>query len=273
MKKGLTLMLAALLLFSALPASALIEESPLLNTAFEMLEEGNPILERYNEITGAGVEARYKYGMPYMFGGKKEQYLMQVWKAWETTKFFRAGQKYVYGFDCSGYINWVATQNGRPELDSLSNMILWWGKYGDKNHLPIKDVPYDELKDYLEIGDYLVGKHSARHIMMYIGTLADYGYTAEDVPELADYLDYPILINSGPSPFYYERYEKYIQENSLNCNSTNAGVCIYIVGVPVDQMPHEIEDHRITYQYFDMDGYMLVLYDIYSCTSYVWFRP
>lgn len=273
MKKGLAVFAAALLLFSTLPADALVAESPLLSTAFEMLEEGNPILERYNQITGANVAARYKYGMPYMFGGKKEEYLMKVRKAWETTKFFRKDQNYVYGFDCSGYINWIATQNGLPELDSLSNMILKWGEYGETNHLPIKDVPYDELQNYLEIGDYLVGKHSARHIMMYIGTLADYGYTAEDVPELADYLEYPILVNSGSNPFYYERYLKYIEENGLNCNSTNGGCCIYIVGIPVDQVPHEIEDNRQTFHYFDMDGYMLTVYDIFSCTSYVWFRP
>ena len=273
MKKSIAVLTVFLVLIACLPAGALVEHSPLLDTAFEMLEEGNPILARYNEITGANVEARYEYGMPYMFGGKKEQYLMKVWKAWETTKFFRAGEKYVYGFDCAGYINWVATQNGLPELDSLSNMILHWGKYGDKNHLPVKELPYDELKDNLEIGDYLVGKHSGRHIMMYVGTLKDYGYTEEDVPELKAYLDYPILINSGSNPFYYDRYEKYIQENELSCNSTNGGVCFYIVGVPVDQAPHVIEDHNQTFYYFDMDGYMLTVYDIFSCTSYVWFRP
>ncbi|MBN1777876.1 MAG: hypothetical protein JW811_07110 [Clostridiales bacterium] len=273
MKKGLTLLAALLILFPLAPAGALVEQSPLLDTAFVMLEEGNPILERYNEITGANVEARYKYGLPYFFGGKNEIYLMKVWKAWETTHYFRAGEKYVYGFDCAGYINWIATQNGLPELDSLSNMILHWGKYGEKNHLPIKEVPYDELKDYLAVGDYLVGKHSGRHIMMYIGTLADYGYTAEDVPELRDYLDYPILINSGGNPFHYLWYLQYIEENGLNCNSTNGGVCIYIVGVPVDQVPHQIGDERQTYYYFDMEGYMLTVYDIFTCTSYVWFRP
>jgi hypothetical protein len=273
MKKPLAMLLAALLLCSILPAGALVQESPLLSTAFEMLEEGNPILERYNEITGAGVVARYKYGMPYMFGGKNEDKLMTVQPAWETTKFFRKDQLYVYGFDCSGYINWIAEQNGLPKLDSLSNMILWWGKYGETNHLPYKEIPYNELKDHLIVGDYLIAKYSARHIMMYIGTLADYGYTAEDVPELADYLDYPILINSGSNPFYYERYIKYIEENGLDCNSTNGGVCIYIVGVPVDQAPHEIEDNRQTFYYFDMGGYMLTVYDIFRATSYVWWRP
>lgn len=273
MKKGFALLALLLILFSALPAVALVERSPLLDTAFQMLEEDNPILARYNEMTGANVEARYQYGMPYMFGGKSEKYLMQVWKAWETTKFFRAGELYVYGFDCHGFINWVATQNGLPELDSLSNMILWWGKYGETNHLPFKEIPYNELKDHLVVGDYLVAKYTARHIMMYIGTLMDYGYTAEEVPELADYLDYPIFVHSGSNPFYYERYTKYIEENGLNCNSTNGGVCISIVGIPTDQVPHEIEDNRQTFHYFDMGGYMLTVYDIFRATSYVWWRP
>ena len=272
MKKCLLLVIALVMLLTALPAAAQVERRAELDAAFSMLEEGNPILARYNEITGADVEARYKYGMPYMFGGKNENYLMKVKKCLETTKFFRKGKTYVYGFDCSGFTNWINKQVGKPEHDTLNNMILQKGKYGEKNHLPVKELPYDELPKHLQVGDFLVGKHSARHIMMFIGTLADYGYTAENAPGLADYLDYPIVVHSGKNPFYGERYEKYIQENGLRCNTTNGGVCISIVGVPTDKAPHSVLSDKQTFYYFDLDGYMLTIYDVFTCTSYVWFR-
>ena len=89
MKKCLLLLLVLVLSLSSLPALAQVERHPELDAAFSMLEEGNPILARYNEITGANVEARYKYGMPYIFGGKNEDYLMKIKKCLETTKFFR----------------------------------------------------------------------------------------------------------------------------------------------------------------------------------------
>jgi hypothetical protein len=272
MKRCLLMVIALVLMLTALPAAAQVERHPELDAAFSMLEEGNPILTRYNEITGADIKARYKYGMPYMFGGKDEDNLMKVKKCLETTKFFRKGKTYVYGFDCSGFTNWINKQVGKPEHDSLQNMILQKGKYGEKNHLPVKDLPFDELPKHLQVGDFLVGKHSARHIMMFIGTLADYGYTAENAPELADYLDYPIVVNSGKNPFYGERYEKYIKENGLKCNTTNGGVCIYIVGVPTDKAPHSVPSGKETLYYFDLGDYMLTIYDIFTCNSYVWFR-
>ena len=150
-------------------------------------------------------------------------------------------------------------------------MITKYFQYKD-NQLPIKDVPYDQLKEYLQIGDYLVGKIRGRHILMYIGTLADYGYTAQNSPELADYLDYPILIHCGSNPAYKERYAEYVSGNNLNCNVTSGGVSISIVGVRTQEAPHTYPDSKETFYYFDLDGYKLTIYDIFSTTSYVWFR-
>ena len=38
-----------------------VEKSPVLDAAFSMLEKGNPILEKYNEITGADVQVQALY--------------------------------------------------------------------------------------------------------------------------------------------------------------------------------------------------------------------
>ncbi|MFH1512521.1 MAG: hypothetical protein ABIG45_04100 [Bacillota bacterium] len=271
MKTSLTMLLLLSLLFNLTGASALVERNILLDTAFTMLEEGNPILQRYNAITGADIQARYKLGLPYFWGGKDPNRLMTLGYAQESKKVFEEGKRYIYGFDCTGFTNWINAETGRPRHDSIKFMITKKGLYKE-NQLPIKDVPYGQLQNYLQVGDYLAGKIIGRHIMMYIGTLADYGYAPEDSPELADYLDYPLLVHCGKNPPYGERYEKYIEENNLRCGIPNGGVAITIVGMPVEEAPHFTHQYKDDHYYYDLGGYMLTIYNVYGTTSYVWFR-
>lgn len=266
------LLLVSLLLPGPLAALAELKRAPELDAAFSMIEEGNIFLERYNQITGADIKPAYTYGLPYFFGGKDTKYLMTVRKPLETTRYYSPKRQYVYGFDCSGFTNWINLETGKPKHDSLSSMILHYTKY-KKNHLDIKKLPFDQLYKHLQVGDFLVAKTRARHIMMYIGTLADYGFTAENAPELKDYLLYPLVIHDGPNFFYPGRYEKYIEEKGLkNTTTTNGGVMISIIGVPEKAMPLKTESNRETYFYFELEGYPLTLYDLAKSTSYVWFR-
>ena len=212
MKKLFSILLLLLTLsglFSA--ASAEVERNPLLDAAFSAIEQDNIFQRRYNEITGAEVESLFELGIPYFFGRQTDytgtkltnvtdlvsnypNYAMR--KCLETTKFYRKDQWYIYGFDCSGYTRWIYNQCGYPMHPGLNDMNV---KHSEWSHhifnggtewtSESKPMPaYNELKDYLQVGDLLNTKQGARHIMMYIGTLADYGFTAEEVPELADYL-------------------------------------------------------------------------------------
>ena len=282
-------LIAVLLVLGICPgAMALVERSPLLDAAFSLIEKDNIFLRRYNEITGADVEVLFELGVPYMFGGKGDDLFLSQYpkfakrKCWETTKFYRKDQVYIYGLDCSGYTQWIYAQCGKPAHDSLSNMILKYEYERNGSHLynhrPGHEMPpFNELKDHLIVGDLLVAKNGARHIMMYIGTLADYGFTAEEVPDLAPYLDYPLVIHCGPSPFYGERYEKFIQENSAdygNCKTTNGGVEVSILGIPMNQAPYQEHVQITDYSYFLVDdgNYMLTIWDLLSATSFCWFR-
>lgn len=289
MKKILVLFLATLLLVcGCFAAQAQVERSDLLDAAFSLIEKDNIFLRRYNEITGANVEPLFELGVPYMFGGKGDDLFLSQYpnyakrKCWETTKFYHKDKVYIYGLDCSGYTQWIYAQCGKPAHDSLSNMILKYEYERNGNHLYNHRAghempPYNELKDHLIVGDLLVGKHGARHIMMYIGTLADYGFTGEEVPELADYLDYPLVIHCGPSPFYGERFAKFIAENSDyygNCNTTNGGVEVSILGVPLDKAPYQehVQVNDFSYFLIDDGNYELTIWDLPGCTSFCWFR-
>ena len=271
MKRTLSVFLLILLLGSAVPANALVKRSLEINAAFSMLEADNPFLARYNQITGADIQARYPLGLPYMFGGKDEQNLMMVWYSRETTRNFTKGEKYLYGFDCSGFTNWINFMSGKPQHDSLSQMIENRGLYR-ANQLDVSGLPLDTLYQTLQVGDFLVASATGHHIMMYIGTLADFGYTAEDAPELKDYLTYPLVVHSGLCPPYAQRYQDYIDENGLDCKTTDGGVAISIVGVPVYSAPHHLYTQNYDHYYFDLDGYFLRIYDIYNTSAYVWFR-
>lgn len=272
MKKSMLVLLVLVLLCTgSLDAFAQVAQRPELDAAFSMLEEGNPILNKYNELTGAGIEARYKYGMPYFFGGNNPNYWFKLKRPLETTRYYNKKKTYIYGFDCSGFTKWINKQSGKPAHPPLSDMIMHYYEYRN-NQLPVKKLPFQELHNHLQVGDFVVGKHRARHILMYIGTLADYGYTAETAPQLADYLDYPLAIQCGKDPFHTEWYTKYIEENGLKATPTDGGVCISIIGAPVDKAPYNVVSNNEKFYYFDLEGYKLTIWDITTCSSYVWFR-
>ncbi len=296
-EKTFALLLAVLTLLSVsafAEEAELVKQDPLLDAAFSMLEEGNPFLEKYNEITGAGVEPHFAYGLPYFFGGtydyevKGQQHLFSrapeyaKRSCWEQTKFYDKGEVYLYGLDCSGYTRWIFNEVGWPKHPKLSSMINEYGKYGKKNHVYShrkgKEMPpYGELAETLQLGDLLVAKEGARHVMMFIGTLRDYGYTAETAPELADYLDYTLVIHSGPNPDYGPRMQKYLDEHADDpfyegVNIPNGGVCVSIIGADIKDAPHQVEDSNTTYYYFDLNGYRLTIWDLEAATSFCWFR-
>lgn len=289
MKKTLALALVTLCLFNPNFGLSETEHSPLLDHAFSALERGNIFIERYNALTGAEVEALFELGVPYLFGGtaaggvfsRLPEYAKR--EAWQTSKFFVEGLIYVNGFDCVGFTRWIYRQSGLPEHDSLSNLALHWGDYGESylySQRPGQQLPpYEELSASLRVGDLFIMKHpeaTYRHIMMYVGTLRDYGFTAEEVPDLAAYLDYPLVIHCGTHPQYGERFQQFIDshpEKYGNCLTTDGGVQVSILGVPLEKAPFHAHVQNTDFSWFELpDGSIMTALDVFGLSSYCWYR-
>ncbi len=257
-----------------LPAGS-IRQHPLLDSAFEMLEEGNVFVERYNRLAHQNVVVRYQYGVPYFFGGRVERLLGLPRSAWQNSRFFVNGNIYVYGFDCFGLTQWIYKSNGWEHPKKISDTFNERGNLTTR--IPLMDVPFDKWREALPIGALisLQGKYG-NHIMMYVGTLHNYGFTGEEVgPALSPYLDYPLFIQSGNSLAAIKRNERYIAglNRPWKVYDTDGGVCVSLVGVPQEAAPLSGQAGNLAVKFFNLKGQELLAYDISEKLAYYGWYP
>ena len=288
--------LAALLLLCLFPGPGRAEaEVPdLTAAAFELLEEGNPFVTRYEKLTGKEITPLFPWGVPYYFGGLSgskgngwfymayPDYFIKMCE--HGSGYFRVGERYFYGLDCIGFTRHVYKACGLPAHPSLADIMTQWEQKqyhvydSRKGH---EAPPYDQLKDTLRVGDLLVVKHEdskSRHVMMYIGTLRSFGYTAEEEPALASWLDWPLVIHCGLSPFYGERFRKLIDEypdKYGKATTTDGGVAISLLGPKPEDAPEHGHVQNTDYAWFTMNdgGYQLTLINLTDVKYYAWYRP
>lgn len=289
MKRICALALLALCLVNRISALGELEQSPFLEHALAALEKDNIFIQRYNALTGSNVEALFELGIPYLFGGTAKNGVFGQWPdyskrvAFQDSQFFREGQLYVNGFDCVGFTRWVYSQCHLPEHASLADLALNWGDHAGEYVYTQRSgqemPPYGELSASLQVGDLFVMKHPEgmyRHVVMYIGTLRDFGFTAEEVPDLADYLDYPLVIHCGTHPQYGERFQRFIDSNPEvygRCLTTDGGVQVSIFGVPLDQAPCHAHVQNTDFSWFTLpDGSIMTALDVFGLSSYCWYR-
>ena len=286
------LCLCLLLVLLCTAAEAELTRSPLLDAAFRMLEKDNIFQRRYNELTGAEVTSLFDDGLPYFFGGRPTKLLMSRYPeyakrdCWESTDYYKAKKVYVYGLDCMGYMTWIWKQCKLPKLPSMGDILndrryrkydLYCGGWNWK--FPELPLPAPEtLKDTLRVGDLLIMRNKYRHIMLYIGTLRDYGFTAEEVPELRDYLDYPLVVHCAAHPQYGVRIARNIAahpEHLWNCLTTDGGVCVSLLYVPGEAAPHHERVQVTDFDYFLIDGgrYALTIRPTDDPRAFCWHRP
>ena len=284
MKRFICLCAALLLLLSAFPAPAeeLLTETPVLSSAFALLEEGNPFQERYNRITWAEVTSRLPLGVPYVWGGmtashvfaKEPDYcVLPISKG--SPIWYEAGRKYINGFDCIGFVRYVYERARRIQLPPISvlftlpDLVLW------NNRTP--DVPPLRMQSLaLEAGDLLVMEHPGRHIAIYIGTLRDYGYTEEEVPELSAYLDYPLVIHSSVNAQISNRFADLLVNGLPKYRAatvTDGGVCVSLLTPHRATAPYTVNQQKQDTSYFVLpDGTWLTVLPYDEMTRFAWLR-
>lgn len=263
--------------------------SPYLDAAFTMLEKDNIFLRRYNERTGAGAEAWFELGVPYFFGGQDVRHVLAkhpeytVMRCGQKTLYYVKDQVYIYGFDCTGLIQWVYREAGTPINGRV--LSLTEQQFHDEHHLYCsghdRPMPQDwaETARTLLPGDLFIVRHPGTHVMMYIGTLRQYGFTAEEFPALADWLDLPLVIQSGTNPYFGERFQRFLDTTPNNkyygAQTTDGGVCVALVGVPKEMAERHAVVQKQEQWWFDVDGgkTALTVFDLDSVDSYCWYRP
>ena len=275
-----TALFAVLCLLSLFPGQSMAEEDQqdLTAAAFELLEEGNPFVARYERMTGKEITPLFPYGVPYYFGGLSgskgngwfymayPDYFVKVCE--HGSGYFRVGERYFYGLDCIGFTRHVYKACGKPAHPSLQDMLAQWEYrqyhlYDSRkgNEAP----PYDRLKDTLQPGDLFVIKHEttrSRHIMMYIGTLRSFGYTAKEEPSLTAWLDYPLVIGD---------YLCVVGENGAGKST----LMRTILGLQPEDAPEHGHVQNTDYSWFTMNdgGYRLSVINLTDVKYYCWYRP
>ena len=287
-------LLAVLALFAAASGRGLAETEPsdLIEAAFELLEEGNPFTARYEQLTGKKIEPLFRWGVPYYYGGltgaRGSGYFYLNYPDYHVhvcengSSWFQVGKRYFYGLDCAGFTRHVLKACGKTAHPGLSDMLAGWFSFHVYDSREGHEAPpWDRLKDTLQVGDLLVIRHGGgsggRHIMMYIGTLTDFGYTAEEEPGLAPWLEYPLVIHCGLSPLYGERFQKLIDEYPEkygNCTTTDGGVAVSLLGPEPEDAPEHGHVQNTDYDWFVMNdgGYQLTVVSLSDVKEYCWYR-
>lgn len=292
--KRVVSLLMLLAVLSAPCAHADLQRLPILDSALSMLEEGNIFLSRYNAITGAAVEPVFKYGLPYFFGGmhtyenqhhepllfsRYPEYAIGLCK--QQSMHYDIGQYYIYGLDCAGFTHWIFDEVGLPQHPSLDDMLTddeYAVHHLYSSEMSKKTPAFSELAKHLQPGDLLVVRRGMRHVMMFIGTLRDFGFTEADLPQLAAYLDYPLVVHCGSNFDYSRRIAKYLEEKAGDSYYRkvllpDGGVAVSIVGVPKEEAPYHGHYDVTDYAWYVMpDGYPLTVYSVGDDISYCWYR-
>ena len=272
-------------------SGAKVERNPYLDQALPLLEEGNSFLLRYNAITGADLTPLFPLGLPYFWGGRNYKAITERWpeytvrEDWQSSSggHYVKGHFYIYGFDCIGLVRHVAAKAGYPvpgdsvsglgeDSFCLSGHHIWCSA---RHPLP---EDWAEAAAAMEVGDILLLHYPGTHAMMYIGTLRDYGYTAEQLPLLADALDYPLMIQSGSNPYCYFRFKNMLDHQKsgffAKAEPPDGGASVAILGVDRDRAEMIIEymDEETRSACFEVEGTCVTAFSFRNVRDYFIYR-
>ena len=231
-----------------------VQKTDVLDKAFACLETGNPFTTRYNAITKSDITPLLEYGIPYFYGGRKIKNILckapayRTWKEWQDSVYYRKGAYYFLGFDCKGFVDYVLKEAGIKELSIAKGKSKDSYKRRVLDSTQIKDVDWSTIHTQMEVGDVLAVWHPTMHRAIFIGTLADYGYTEKDFPNDPGILTYPLVIHCGTNAVYADWFYK-LKKNSTDnkykrASVPDGGVTVSIVGYPTTESVKTITQQK-----------------------------
>ena len=249
-----------------------ISQSELLDAAFSALPEGHWALERYREVAGSLVETRWPdTGVPYGFGSERASSVLRTYSPVRPSRYYKTVRTYLSGFDCASYLHWVTDEAGYARTDSLSDLLRDRAAF-----FPVDRHHPESWMQVLLPGDLLILDHGTWHVGLILGTPRMYGLTEKNAPELAAFLDMPMMIHCGEDPFVHDRFVAYVNTLPENPKITppDGGVTVSLLLPSVEGAPWlRRAPWGTDYGYFQVLGQQMTVFPLSDCVSMAWLQP
>ena len=250
----------------------LITDSPLLDAALSALPADHWALRQYQEITGSLMTARWpETGVPYYYGGHSEEKVLHRYHPMQESNYYKSGRLYLCGFDCGSFLHWAEEKSETALHDDL-NVIL--SERADT--FPFRSLPPGEWSRGLQPGDMLVFSHGSFHAGLYLGTPRMFGLTEANAPDLAGFLDFPLMIHCGEDPFVHDRFRAYIDAQQgwrMAVTPPDGGVTVSLLTAALQDAPYLREaPWQKEYGYFTVMGQTLTVFPVSDCREIAWLR-
>ena len=247
-----------------------VQSGPIYEHSLSMLEAGNAFVAQYDETAGSLMEVSLPLGVPYYYAGGTEDKFLRRFFPSTTTRYYREDHMYLCGLDCVGMTHLVYEKCGLERHPSISDLL----RHGIGHDLMTKNDPM-KWSAFLKPGDLVAVKHGTFHILMYLGTLRQFGWTDKTAGEAGALLDAPLVIHCGGDPFYYERYQKYIEEQGFrNTLPPDGGVTVSVIQETNLDAPHSVDvSWGKHFGWYMIGDQPLLVFPLDDCTDMAWYGP
>ena len=247
-----------------------VQSGMIYETSLCMLEEGNTFVEHYDETAGSLMQVSLPLGVPYYYAGGTEDKFLRRFFPSTTTRYYREDHMYLCGLDCVGMTHLIYEKCGLERHPSISDLL----RHGVGHDLMVKNDPM-KWSAFMKPGDLVAVKHGTFHIMMYLGTLRQFGWTEKTAGEAGALLDAPLVIHCGGDPFYYERYQKYIEEQGYrNTLPPDGGVTVSVIQETNLDAPHSADvSWGKHFGWYMIGNQPLLVFPLDDCTDMAWYGP
>ena len=245
-----------------------VQDRPFYEASLCMLEEGNPFIEYYDETAESLLTASLPLGVPYYYAGRTEEKFLNRYYPRTITNYYRPDRMYFCGLDCAGMTRLIFDKCGWEQHPTIMGMLArGLGSAALMNRDPA------EWPSLLLPGELFCVHHGTYHVMMYLGTLRQFGWTEADAGEAAPLLDEPLVIHCGGNPFYYDRYLALINEKGYrDTYPPDGGVTVSVIRRTNRDAPHTMTARwGKFFGWYMLGDYPLLVFPIDDCTEMAWF--